>query len=976
MELSIEMLCDSRRLSVEKDVRSLLGRLPATLKQQYAAICQRINDSAPSTAAIARRAFSWILAAQRSLTIEEFIAAVALDADGYYHQDLDEPRLLDVCQNLLVVVSTDDKTSSRSFQVAHLSVKDYLTDVPEFFPEVIHSLAVSRCLQVFDPHALVGDQQSSYGGSGEDLLLPYAIYLFEHASMSDLTRPSSAINVPMKSFLFDKMYKLTPASLAWVQLAEGFFGDMVLPHDNKDLPLYTKMQDIVLAANGFYFACRYGLLAVLKTLEGDAEVPWASYPHKYQPSHLCVAVEDGRFAIAKWLLENDINEADESRLRVTPLYSAVRDGDSAMVKLLLDHGADPLHDRSEKCFLHTPWWTSLRGVKNLEVFRRLLGNIEALSKTQSLTIATMGYDWKAEALIDALLNSWSDAVEMLIERGANVHARTCRTDEFMMEPFRHSTTLQIAVQYCEIGVVELLLNTASVSGSEFHEKTYKDTHDVSDSMRSFVNALDDFNRSAIHYLRERESTVAQESQSVMTMLFKYGADHEIICCDGITSLHVAAAIGFTALVQRLISKGMDIRSRCNRGGTLLHYAATGSHPQVPIIQYLVEAGLDASEKDTQGKSPLFYAAASCNSVALEALIGVASTSSCQKIVDSGLLGPKFSLSADGTVSSDRQQMVLGDRDKEGNTLLHVIATGDNMSFWGEGEQRRKAKDAQVETVVNLLLDLGADNKQRNNQGRTPLSILTRFSSSSNSGAIAVKTLLARGADPNLPDSEGMTAMHYAAENTWTESLEALTKAGANIEARDNKLRTPLHVAASEVYQPQVARFLLLHGADHTAKDIRGATALHLAAQNFLEIFNMLIKANADVNAVDADGLTPLHWGAKAGNPYTVQVSLDAGAVPDALGHCGLTPMQMTAEHALIYTEEQAEETWFSHEYLGTWYKLYCVTNRVQDEDSLPVPRLKRSQSMKLRIEQSWGDFRRVREEIARPRMERDIGLLW
>jgi hypothetical protein len=67
------MLSNSRRLSVEKDVRSELGGLPADLKQQYAIIYKDVLESAESTASIAQRVFSWILAAQRALTVEELL---------------------------------------------------------------------------------------------------------------------------------------------------------------------------------------------------------------------------------------------------------------------------------------------------------------------------------------------------------------------------------------------------------------------------------------------------------------------------------------------------------------------------------------------------------------------------------------------------------------------------------------------------------------------------------------------------------------------------------------------------------------------------------------------------------------------------------------------------------------------------------------------------------------------------------------
>lgn len=102
VELSIETLSNSRRMLVEKDIRLELGKLPAELKEQYVIIYRDILGAAPSTASIARKTFSWILAAQRALTAKELIVAVALDDDGSYHMDLDVSRLLDICRNLIL----------------------------------------------------------------------------------------------------------------------------------------------------------------------------------------------------------------------------------------------------------------------------------------------------------------------------------------------------------------------------------------------------------------------------------------------------------------------------------------------------------------------------------------------------------------------------------------------------------------------------------------------------------------------------------------------------------------------------------------------------------------------------------------------------------------------------------------------------------------------------------------------------------
>ncbi len=62
----------------------------------------------------------------------------------------------------------------------------------------------------------------------------------------------------------------------------------------------------------------------------------------------------------------------------------------------------------------------------------------------------------------------------------------------------------------------------------------------------------------------------------------------------------------------------------------------------------------------------------------------------------------------------------------------------------------------------------------------------------NGNVSKVKSLLARGADPNHPD---IYLLHTACENGHLEIVKALVEAGADTEGRDNNGRSPVHCAA-------------------------------------------------------------------------------------------------------------------------------------------------------------------------------------
>jgi hypothetical protein len=110
------------------------------------------------------------------------------------------------------------------------------------------------------------------------------------------------------------------------------------------------------------------------------------------------------------------------------------------------------------------------------------------------------------------------------------------------------------------------------------------------------------------------------------------------------------------------------------------------------------------------------------------------------------------------------------------------------------------------------------------------------------------------------------------------AMEALRAGAVRMAAADNFLTaiqhyvyagdTALHVAAA-AYRPEIMRYLIEKGANVGARNRRGATPLHYAADGLpgSPIWNplaqsagiaLLIEYGADPNVVDKEGATPLH----------------------------------------------------------------------------------------------------------------------
>jgi hypothetical protein len=114
--------------------------------------------------------------------------------------------------------------------------------------------------------------------------------------------------------------------------------------------------------------------------------------------------------------------------------------------------------------------------------------------------------------------------------------------------------------------------------------------------------------------------------------------------------------------------------------------------------------------------------------------------------------------------------------------------------------------------------------------------------------------------------------------------------------------TALHIAAA-VYAVEIAEKLFALGANVRARNRRGAEPLHYAAVGLPDtaLWNpagqaatiaLLIKAGADPNAADMNGVKPLHRAVRTRSAAAVQALLDGGADVRATNNNGSTAMHL------------------------------------------------------------------------------------
>ena len=144
----------------------------------------------------------------------------------------------------------------------------------------------------------------------------------------------------------------------------------------------------------------------------------------------------------------------------------------------------------------------------------------------------------------------------------------------------------------------------------------------------------------------------------------------------------------------------------------------------------------------------------------------------------------------------------------------------------------------------------------------------------------VRILLKAGADVNVAQGDGMTALHWSAENRSVEMAAMLIYAGANVEAVTRiGGYTPLHLA-SRSGSAAIVQELLEAGANPTvASSAGGATPLHFAASASSRgsVISLLVHG-AEIDAREsAWEQTPLMFAASLGRTEIVELLLSRGA---------------------------------------------------------------------------------------------------
>jgi ankyrin repeat protein len=162
----------------------------------------------------------------------------------------------------------------------------------------------------------------------------------------------------------------------------------------------------------------------------------------------------------------------------------------------------------------------------------------------------------------------------------------------------------------------------------------------------------------------------------------------------------------------------------------------------------------------------------------------------------------------------------------------------------------------------------------------------------------------KGQPPNLPDDSGMTALHWAAMNGKVDAVKLLIDSGADVDALNAGLNTPVLLAAAFGHEDTI--FCLMdYGADISIKNLKDLNVLYMAvlygshSPGLKSIIAALKLRGIDLNRADASGATALHACASRNLGRPVQILVDCGAdVNQKHTRTGLTPLHIACSSAL------------------------------------------------------------------------------
>ncbi len=197
-------------------------------------------------------------------------------------------------------------------------------------------------------------------------------------------------------------------------------------------------------------------------------------------------------------------------------------------------------------------------------------------------------------------------------------------------------------------------------------------------------------------------------------------------------------------------------------------------------------------------------------------------------------------------------------------------------------------------AAKVFLSEGADVNIKNRMGWTALH------EASKEGSLEIaKFLIEKGADVNMTNEKGLSALHRASNYGHLDIVQLLIENDADVNCKDTEDMTPLVFAQDRGYL-DVARLLIEKGADVNCMNRQGKVPLLFEAlqKDYVENARLMIEKGAEPNTGD-EKEPVLLFALKKGYLEIVQLLIGRGANPNAKDENGITPLILAFKKGLL-----------------------------------------------------------------------------
>jgi len=405
------------------------------------------------------------------------------------------------------------------------------------------------------------------------------------------------------------------------------------------------------------------------------------------------------------------------------------------------------------------------------------------------------------------------------------------------------------------------------------------------TQRANVNATEADGMTALHW------AVRANDIDTVQLLLRAGANARAGNRYGITPLSLAATNGNAAMIEALIKAGADAKAATPDGETVLMTASRTGNPDA--VKALIAHGADVNAREKwQEQTALMFAASENNAAAVKVLVQAGADMNLHSKVWNF---PEYKYETNG--------MAVFQLPRGGWTALMFAA-------------RQNAMESAA-----ALADLKANLDAADPDGTSALQLAIL-----NVHYDMATMLLRKGANPNVADNSGMTALYAAvdmrapagmmtrpnpkllAEIDAAEMVKVLLTSGANPNARLKKPIIGRHnnllgdtslgegatalMRAAKTNDLSVMRALLEGGADPTLT-LKDRTTTAMIA-NSLDAIKLLVEHGVDVNAFNSNGQTIVHSAAGRGANAIIQYAAEQGARLNKKDKQGRTPLDIAS----------------------------------------------------------------------------------